>query len=371
LIEFKYPQGLFPEGIFLYLYIDTKYKNWYSIDIKKLIKKKMPVKPKIYSESQIANLRKSYIDDKMSTTDISEKSQELFGVNVSSAIIYKELIRHNIPVRNKSNSISRAKSTLDPDINHINEGLIEWIDGFLLGDGCINFANNYRNSRFRIGTSSPEWTQYAMSGFLMYQPSNLKKWGKIDEKHPNHLYDIATLTHPDIVHQAERWYSGPNQSKVVPPDVRIAPTSMLLWYLGDGSLTYIKDCNTYVVRFATCAFPVDNLENILMPKLRALGLDCSRDESKNDIRIKAASIGRFFDIIGHKSPISCYDYKFDIPDWLRLIRLSDIVQNDKQRWMAQYYYKSGQLECSKSPGGRMLLFTEDQAKKLKIKLGIA
>ncbi len=329
----------------------------------------MPVKPKIYSESQIASLRQSYINDKLSTTEISEKSQELFGVSVSPAIIYKELIRHNIPVRNKSESVSRAMSTLNPDISHINESLIEWIDGFLLGDGNINFANNrYGNSRFRIGTSSPEWTKYAMSDFSMYQPSELREWGNIDEKHPNYLYNITTLTHPDIVHQAERWYSGPNQTKKVPPDVRITPTSILLWYLGDGSLMYLERYNTYVVRFATCAFSVNEVENILMPKLRSLGLDCSRDESKNDIRVKAASIGRFFDIIGHKSPISCYDYKFDIPEWVRLIRLSDIVQNDKQRWMAQYYYKSGQLECSKSPGGRMLLFTKEQAEALKVKL---
>jgi hypothetical protein len=178
----------------------------------------------------------------------------------------------------------------------------------------------------------------------------------------------STLTHPDIFHQAKRWYSGVNQTKAIPSDIRITPTSILLWYLGDGSLTYIKDSNTYVVRFATCSFSVDEIENILMPKLTALGLECSRDISKNDIRICASSIGRFFDFIGHKSPISCYDHKFDIPEWLRLIRLSDIVENDQQKWKAQYYYKTGQIECSKSPGGKMLLFTKSQADALKIKL---
>ena len=330
----------------------------------------MPVKPKIYREDQVEALRKSYIDSKMSTTEISVISEQLFGVEVSSSVIYKELIRHKITVRSKSESVSAAMSTLDPKIRHITEELIECVDGFLLGDGTIKFNNRqvYGGSRFSIGTSSPEWTKYAMSKFPMYAPTDLRAWGKIDKKHPNYTYDITTLTHPDIVHQAERWYSGPNQTKKVPPDVRITPTSLLLWYLGDGSLTPIEECNTYVVRFATCAFSIEEIEQILMPKLTSLGLECSRDKSKNDIRIKAPSIGRFFDIIGNKSPISCYDHKFSIPDWLRLIRLSDIVDNDKQKWMAQYYYKSGQLECSKSPGGKMLLFTKEQADKLRAKL---
>jgi len=332
----------------------------------------MPVKPKIYSNEQIESLRKSYIDDKMSTTEISDNSEKLFGVKVSCGIIYKELIRHGIPVRSKSESVSIATPTLDPNIHHITEELVEWIDGFLLGDGCIDLRKNgnYMGARFSIESSKELWTKFSMSKFSMFGDCEIKERAKIDEKHPNQLYNSRTLTHPDIVHQAERWYYGPNQTKRVPPDVRVTPISILLWYLGDGSLTYIEDCNTYVVRFATCGFSVEDVENILMPKLTRLGLECSRDTSKNDIRICASSIGRFFDIIGRKSPISCYDHKFNIPEWVRLIRLSDIVQNDKQKWMAQYYYKSGQLECTKSPGGRMLLFTKDQANKLKDRLGI-
>ncbi len=330
----------------------------------------MPVKPKIYNNVQIEMLRKSYIDNKMSTTEISNNSESLFGVKVSATVIYKELMRHNIPVRNKSESVSIASITLDPNIHYITEELIEWIDGFLLGDGGIEIQNreNYRGSRFAIGSSSEQWTTYAISRFKMYGECKVKKWGKIDKKHPNYLWYTKTLTHPDIVHQAERWYTGENLKKVVPPDVRITPISLLLWYLGDGSLTYVKDCNTYVVRFATCAFSVGEVENILMPKIRSLGIECSRDKFKNDIRIVASSIGHFFNFIGHVSPIRCYDHKFNIPEWLKLIRLSDIVKNDREKWRAQSYYKTGQLECSKSPGGKMLLFTEEQAEKLKNKL---
>jgi hypothetical protein len=330
----------------------------------------MAPNPKIYTNKQVELLRKFYIDNKMSTTDISSKSKDIFGMDISVGTIYKSLISNHIPVRNKSESVSMAVSTLNIDETYMTEEILEWLDGFLLGDGGINFNNreNFMGSRLHIGSSELEWAKYAMTKFNAYGTTEPKESGIIDEKHPNKTWSSRTLTHPDIVNQAKRWYSGINQSKKVPTDVRITPTSILLWYLGDGSVTYGIDSNTYIVRFATCAFLIEDIEKILMPKLQALGIECLREQSKNDIRIRSHSIGRFFDIIGHKSPIACYDHRFKIPEWARLIRLSDIVTNDRQKWMAHYYCKTGQVECTKSPGGRMLLFTEEQANQLKQKL---
>lgn len=329
------------------------------------------MKKKTYGTEYVDKLRNAYIVERKSTTEIAKDSINIFGASISPATIYKDIVNNNIPLRSKSESVSMAMGELDKNKTYMTENIIEWVDGLMLGDGYINFKKPlYTTSRVRIDSSSKEWVIYGLSKLVDYRPSEPKVYGKISKRCPNEIWMSTTLTHPDIFHQAERWYSGVSQTKVVPSDVRITPTSILLWYLGDGSLTYIEDCNTYIVRFATCAFPIENIENIIIPKLTALGLECSRDKSKNDIRICASSIGRFFDIIGHKSPIACYDHKFDIPDWLRLIRLSDIVEDDKQRWMAQYYYKTGQIECTKSPGGKMLLFSRDQANKLKIKLGI-
>jgi hypothetical protein len=330
----------------------------------------MPPKPKIYGIEAVDKLRRCYIDEKMSTPDIAAKSEEIFGLYIGSSTIYKELIRHGIPLRDKSESVSRAKSLLDIDKIFMTEEMMEWIDGFLLGDGCISFNNreNLKGSRLQMGSSEKEWTDYGMSKFEPYHASESKERGKIDEKHPRKVWHSQSLTHPDIVAQAKRWYTGDNWKKQVPADVRITPASIMLWYLGDGSFTYVGDSNIAILRLATCAFPVDQVLNILIPKLESLGLRCKHDRAKNDIRICADSIGRFFDIIGHRSPIACYDHKFQIPDWLRLIRLSDIVVSDRERWMAQYFYKSGQLECTKSPGGRMLLFTPEQAEKLRAKL---
>ena len=327
----------------------------------------MAVKPKIFG-GLVDVLRDAYVVKRMSTTDIEKNSVELFGTKISCGTIYKEIIRHNIPIRSKSESVSMATCTLDRDLTWMNSDMVEWVDGFILGDGAISMSNKetFMGSRFGIETSQIEWAKYSTCKLSPYQPSDPIPYRKIDDKHPNQLYQVKTLTHPDIINQAKRWYQ--NGFKKVPKDVVISPISIMLWYLGDGSLTVVEESNTAFIRFATCSFLVDDIENILMPKFRDIGFECVRDSSKNDIRLSASSIVKFFNYIGHKSPIECYDYKFEYPEWLNLIRLSDIVNDDKEKWRAQYYCKTGSVGYSKSPGGAFFLFTESQAKELRKKL---
>ena len=324
------------------------------------------MKKKTHSVKYVEQLRFAYVDEKRSTTNIANNSDELFGFKVSVATVYTDLKRNNIPLRSKSQSVSMVKGALDKCKSFLTENIIEWVDGLMLGDGTINFRKpNYMSARVRIDSTSKKWVEYGTSGLIPYSPREPKVIHKVSKKHPNPIWQSQTLMHPDLVMQARRWYSGPNQTKVIPKDVRITPTSVILWYLGDGSFHYEPDGNMSMLRLATCSFKRENLETIIVPQLQAHEIDCYVDEYKNDIHIRAHSIRHFFNFIGWKSPISCYDYKFDIPDWLKLIRLSDIVRTDKEKWRLQYYYKSGKLECTKSPGGRMLLFTREQAEKAR------
>jgi hypothetical protein len=326
----------------------------------------MSVEPKIKTNEHIERLRQCYEDSKMSTVDIELKSVEIFGTYVSRGTIYREIVRHKIGLRNKSESISRSKSSLNIDQSYLNEELIEWIDGLLLGDGYIGFDHSdFSSSRFRIGTSEEQWALYAMSKLSIYNPSNPKVRGKICERRPNPIWMSETKMHPDITIQAKRWYSGINCIKKIPIDIRITPTSVMLWYLGDGSFTYDCKDNSSHLRLATCAFDKYDVKNILIPSLLKHNIECLNDVYKNDIYIHADSIKDFFNYIGWKSPIACYDHKFAVPEWLKLIRLSEIVKTDQEKWRAQYYYKVEKIECSKSPGGKMLLFTREQADKLR------
>ena len=323
----------------------------------------MPVQPKICTEQHINLLRENYVDKKMSTVDIETNSQKIFGFFISRGTLYREMIRHNIPVRNKSESVSMATCTLDINKSFLTEEKLEWIDGFNLGDGYINFdkkRSDCLGARFSFGSVSKEWVEYAMSGLKEYTPREPKELGEIDKKHPRKTWSSSTLTHPDIVMQAKRWY--PEGKKIVPEDVRVTPKSLLLWYLGDGSIS--KMGISFFIRLATCGFTPMEVDNILIPKLDKLGLKASRDVAKNDIRISSVSIRRFFEIIGKKSPIACYNYKFEYGQWLNFYRLSDLVKDPQEKWRIQYLYKTGKLDCTLSPGGRLIMFNEEQKNKL-------
>ena len=307
-------------------------------------------------------LRKAYLEDKLSTTEISKRN--LLGGNFSSGKVYSLLKKFKIPSRSISESVSMSTSLLPRNESFLDEASLEWIDGFLLGDGYIGFRkSDFMGARFVIGSTTKEWTDFAMTKLSAYHPSQSKQSGKPSKRRPNTTWSSQTLTHPDIVAQAKRWY--PNGKKIVPQDVKITPTSILLWYLGDGSLFVNHRKNITVLRLATCAFSRSDIKNVLLPKLRALGLDCARQRWKNDIVIKSKSVGRFFEIIGNKSPFEQYQYKFDMPSWLGLKRLVDITKTRREKWRAIWYIKNGSVKAQKSPGGRYYLFNDEQAEKLR------
>jgi hypothetical protein len=300
----------------------------------------MPPLPKIQNKDQ---LFQAYVTDKMSINQIVLNSQELLGIKVSNASVYNALNRMGIKTRSISESVSRSKSQLNIDKTFMTDQILEWTDGFLLGDGRISYKlecndedKAYKNARFAVGVLYKEFAVYAMSGFKDYHPSEPKQSGTICKRRPHLMWSSSTLSHPDIFQQAKRWYRGQGKKTRVPSDVCLTPTSILLWYLGDGSICCTSKRNFVMLRLATCSFSIQDIEEILIPKLKALGINCVREKSKNDIRICPDSIGRFFNFIGRKSPIQCYDYKFDVPDWLFKTRLIDIMNypRTKDPWVS-------------------------------------
>jgi hypothetical protein len=321
----------------------------------------MPVPSKIQDTEK---LRKCYIDERMSPREIASRSIELFGFAVGASAIRNSLINAGISQRSKGDAVSVAKSTLDPAVSHMSEEILEWVDGFLLGDGAITFGNKsiLRGARFSMQSSEIEWTNYAICKFLPYAPSETKQEGQISQRRPNPLWHSRTLTHPDIVAQAQRWY--PAGKKAVPADVRITSTSVRLWYLGDGSFTYMPKTNSSNLRLATPSFTEADVNGILLPKLATLGIHGERD-AKGDIRIATKDTFRFFDLIGWESPIACYAHKFDVPEWLGLNRLADIVQSKQELWLADSWMDAGKVAFTRSPRGRLRLLDDGQAARLR------
>ena len=328
----------------------------------------MPPPPKIRDEKAMYD---AYVVKKMSINEIVAKSQELFGIKISNATVYHSLKRMGIETRSVAEGVSRAMCQLDIDKTFMTEDIVEWIDGFLLGDGSIEYHLNdgiIRNARLSIGVLYEEFATYAMSKFKDYQPSIPRQSGKICERRPNLMWGSKTLSHPDIAKQVDRWYRGQGKKTRVPQDVRITPTSVMLWYLGDGSFHYNPNDHDSALKLATCCFLPEDIETILIPKFKILGIHCKRTNFKNDIQILPESTGTFFNFIGRKSPIQCYDYRFDIPDWMFLHKLTDVIPDKKTRWRAMYHIKIGTVEHSRSPGGHYVLLNDKQKDQLLEKM---
>ena len=329
----------------------------------------MPVPPKINSKHDIDLLREYYIDKKMSTTEISRLSKDIFTFKVSPSAIYNSLLTNGILIRTMSNSVSLAMSTLDKDISFESEKMTEWVDGFLLGDGGIRFDRIYTKenkkclyARYFIGSIYEEWVNFSMSKFKVYNSIDACTNNFVDKKHPNPIWNSSTVGHPDIAKQVDRWYPYPERKKRIPIDVRITPTSVLLWYLGDGTLSTNSS-----VSLATCSFTEDEINNILIPAFEKHKIHCGirRWKQYPYLCILRNSGGKFFDFIGIKSPISCYDYKFNLKNWYRYSRISDIATNRTEIFRARKLCQMNKVEYTREDGNKLFMFTEEQANRLR------
>lgn len=217
------------------------------------------------------------------------------------------------------------------------EALVEWTDGFLLGDGHLAETSAAGIAAYAAITSANrDWTRYAMIGFGSYYPLPPKEnWvgdGRGGKR--NHLaWQSSTLSHPDLKVHRDRWYPG--GKKRIPQDVRLTGTSLRLWYIGDGSL------ENGFVRLAACDFTREELEPVV-DRLRAeRGLDFHFGTGIR-LYLAAKSIPAFFDFIGRECPVEGYEYKFEAsPDrWLRTIEGTARELGVRPFWI-RYLIQSG------------------------------
>lgn len=259
---------------------------------------------------------------------------------------------------------------MKPILNHskswLTEEMIENFDGFLLGDGCINYRN--RPSLCASATvKHKEFGEYFAQIFCSYAPS--VKPGIS----PAHLSSaigyvkkcrnvrFVTKSHPDFTTQRNRWYPG--GIKEVPTDVRITPKSLLLWYLGDGTLYLDKGISPYVT-FYTNSFSQTSID-ILRAKLSDLGMS-HWYLPNNTIRLKTPAVKLLFDMIGRESPVECYSYKFNVPEHLWLTKSLD-VQNMlgmKKHSFHRLLKKSG-IRSEMGGKHKFFYFTNDMIERLR------
>ena len=311
-----------------------------------------------------------YINKKMSYPQIKEmlKTQ---GHNIHNGTLHKYAKSVGI-----GRGASEARRNWDPDSLDYNkiymdEEMLNWLDGFCLGDGGISPNKNTSVARFSCGVEYEEFANYLMMPFITLGAKVKKR--NSEAMNQGFIFNGVTRVHPEIYKQYLRWYPEVKEGirgKQPPDDIRITKESVQSWFLGDGNLRVTN--NTIGVQLSTDGFTKERNE-MLVDKLREKGIKCHRN-NENRIKVETKGIPAFYDFIGRKSPISCYNYKFDrVPEFRftskRMREVADELNINYDR--LSYFVKIGKINSYRiSEKGRPRFLKEhiEQAKEL-IKTG--
>ncbi len=178
--------------------------------------------------------------------------------------------------------------------SYLDEFRRRFLDGLLLGDGCIRRQRDDANAFLSLGFKHKEVRDYFVAPFLCYNP-----W--FSHKEP---FRAETKRHPDFTKQHNRWYPG--GIKTVPSDLQLDPLVCFNWFIGDGNYHQVKR----YIRLSIHCFQ-ENEKERLVTLLDRLGFRASL-HSDGQLSLTKASSSKFLQymlVAGQPVPI-CYRYKF-------------------------------------------------------------
>jgi len=237
-----------------------------------------------------------YINEKLSIAQIAD------SIKVDSSSIRRWLNNYNILIRSKGEG-----RHIRNKLNHcdLSPEAIEWINGELFGDGCIQKSSKY-SVKFSYSSKHIEYIEYVRDTLKSF---GIKQAGKINEcyhkKMDCYSYHYCSLCYPELMPIYKKWY--PNGKKTIPQDIQLTPLILRQHYIGDGCLMHRSDSRPFIT-LATCGFTVLGVE-ILVKQLNKLGFKATRKVAENRIGIPVDSTKAFLKYIGD-CPVSCYQYKW-------------------------------------------------------------
>lgn len=179
--------------------------------------------PKIKGDDLVV-LKESYFEQRMSTTEISDKSLDLFGFNMTPATVFNSLRRNGFNLRTKSGAEGRAKHKSIPLSSIIKTKQEKWDARWLISSGRIvcekSVLSPFEAARLRSmldsGISLPsglidaEFLRIRKQGFPYYRLSlaqQQEKWKALASFRPSRsgVYDwsgagtdLASFWHPHM-----------------------------------------------------------------------------------------------------------------------------------------------------------------------------
>jgi len=194
--------------------------------------------------------------------------------------------------------------------------LLETVNGALLSDASIRVRDN--NYHYFALTAKDkkflEWVKKILERFGIHN-TYLVLNSKLTNVFTLGFY-MNKCSSKELLLLRENWYKKINGKtvKVLPKDLRLTPTTLLFWYLGDGSLIRRKNDPNRVpfIVLATNNFLKEDID-FLIQKLKDLGLNFYPVKYKSGFTGKSCSYClysktqdgtpfRFFKFIGFECP---------------------------------------------------------------------
>ncbi len=193
--------------------------------------------------------------------------------------------------------------------------LIEIINGTLLSDASVRIYKN-KYYWYSLNARSPKFLKWVSKIFEKFKiPTYITVNNKISKVFTLGFY-INARKHKWLLSLRNKWYKKINGKsiKIVPRDLKLTPTTLLFWYLGDGSLIRRKKDLSRIpfIVLATNNFLEEDIE-FLIKKLQELGLNFYPVKYKSGFtgnpcgyclysNTKDGTPFRFFQLIGFKCP---------------------------------------------------------------------
>lgn len=191
--------------------------------------------------------------------------------------------------------------------------LIDFINGILLGDGCLfPICGKHKSSGLTVTQKSSHKDFLVWIKDLLFLNNVPSKIYKAKNKEAHILYTPRAIEFNEI---HAMWYSD---KKIVPKDIHITKRAFLAWYLGDGTKH-----KTNAITLYTNSFSFEDVEFLVSCIYRDLNINCwivQHTPGKNSwsanpytpaptIYIPKDESLRLFDFLG-PCPIDSMSYKW-------------------------------------------------------------
>ncbi len=201
----------------------------------------------------------------------------------------------------------------------LNEIQKDYLDGAMLGDGCLYKNKNGKNSQFIYTSKSYQHVKFVSMPFEHYLYKEGIKYYSYKDNRTQNTYDRYTFrTITDICFENERkiWY--PDNKKHIPNDLKLNARKCLIWYIGDGGICN-REKNQYI-KLSTHCFDIEEQTDILLPQLSDFlpSLQSTYGKCKDDkqyfICIPRVKMAEFLSFVG-ECPFDEYLYKWNLREY--------------------------------------------------------